>query len=67
MEFLALHKIILLVAGFCTIHADTYTYIPDNCQSAIVKIATKQCNLNKDDYETCYGKVKKNLHDYIND
>lgn len=63
MEFLALHKIILLVTAFCTIDSNQgYTYIPDDCQNMIVKIATKQCNLNKDDYETCYGKVKKNLH-----
>lgn len=62
MEWVALHKIVLLVTAYCTIQAENYTYIPNNCQSNIVKIASKNCNLNKDEYHICYGKVKKNLH-----
>lgn len=59
MEFLALHKIVLLVTAWCAIEQNDGIFIPNSCQNMITKIATTKCNLKTDDYETCYIKIKK--------
>ena len=61
MEFLALHKIVLLVTAWCAIEQEGGTFLPSPCQNMITRIATTKCDLNKDEYHVCYGKIKKYL------
>jgi hypothetical protein len=59
MEFLALHKIVLLTVALCSKPVPEGFIVSDKCTATLTKVATLTCDLNNDEYYQCYHKAKK--------
>ena len=64
MEFLVLHKIVLLIFANCSQELTTFPdergiFISSECNKRISLSAIKICDLKKDDFETCDYKLKQ--------
>ena len=61
MEWAALHKLVLLTVAFCGQDVPDGLLIKKECQEIVIKTATLICDMNKDSYESCYGKLHKHF------